>query len=393
MRDADVLVVGAGPAGSTAAARLAASGWRVVLVDRAVFPRPKPCGDYCNPGAVQLLAGDFRTPPALDGAGTVTSMSVFAGDGSGFRGAFPSGCGALIRRERLDLSLLRRAQQQGVEVVEGFRVDAVTIDDQVAVRQMSSGRVLRARLLIAADGMRSVVAQRLGLWHPPSGGRFAVGAYFSGASGPPAGELHLGPGLYGGVARFGDGTANVCLALPRRIFPGRSAEEAFALGLRRLPALGDTLRGWRRESAFRVAGPLGFAVHPVVADRALLAGDAAGQVEPLTGQGISFALHTALFAAEAADRALRSGDCSTAALRHYEHRRTAFLRPRIRLLKIVCNLALHPQAGPMLVRRLAARPQSIGPVLGATGDVLDPQAVLSARYLVRLLLGPDAHPS
>ncbi|MDQ7843889.1 MAG: FAD-dependent monooxygenase [Armatimonadota bacterium] len=393
MRDADVLVVGAGPAGSAAAAHLAALGWRVVLVDRALFPRPKPCGDYCNPGAIRLLTDGPETLPVLDGAGAVTSMSVFAQDGSCFRGAFPSGYGALIRREDLDLSLLRRAQRRGVEVVEGFRVDAVTVGDRVAVRQTPSGRTLGARLLIACDGMHSLIARRLGWRRAPAGDRFAIGAYFSGVPGPPAGELHLGPGLYGGVARFGDGTANACLALPRRIFHRRSAEQAFAFGLAGLPVLAETLRGWRRESAFRVAGPLGFSAHPAVADRLLLAGDAAGQVEPLTGQGVSFALRSALFAAEAADRALRSGDCSAAALRRYERQRAAWFGPRIRLLKTVCALALHPRAAPALVRRLAGNQESARRLLGATGDVLDPRAVLSIRFLLGLLLGTDAHPA
>lgn len=400
MRDADVIVVGAGPAGSTTAARLAASGWRVVLVDRAVFPRGKPCGDYCNPGAVRLLEdagidlaqvpGGMRGP---NGAGLIASMAVVAQDGSHFREAFPSGRGALIRRDRLDLSLLRRAQQLGVRVVEGFRVDGVTIDDTVEVRSTPSGRAFRARLLIAADGMHSIVGQHLGLRCPPAGGRFAVGAYFSGVSGPPAGELHLGPALYGGVARFGDGTANVCLALPRRFFPGRPAEEAFALGLRALPVLREMLPSWRRESPFRVTGPLGFAAHRVVADRTLLAGDAAGQVEPLTGQGISAALRSGLLAAETASRALASGDLSARALGHYEGRRAALFGRRIRLMRIICTLALHPHGASVLVRRLAARPDLARRLLGATGDLLEPQAVLSMRYLAGLLLRDDAHPA
>ena len=389
---ADVLVVGAGPAGTTAAAHLAASGWKVLLADRAVFPRPKPCGDYCNPGATRLLASLGLIPQlAAVETGFIEGMTVVAQDGSRFQETFPAGCGALIRRERLDAILLRRAEQCGVEIVEGFRVDTVTVNDSVEVRSEPSGRALRARLLIAADGMRSIAAQRLGLLSRLPDGRFSVGAYFAGIPGSPAGELYLGGGLYGGVARFGDGTANVCLALPRALFRGRTPDETFEQGVRALPSLREAMRPWTRESPFRVTGPLGFSRHPVVADRAMLAGDAAGQVEPLTGQGISFALTSGLLAAEEATRALASGDLSARALRPYERRRAAVLGPRIRMMKLVSALALRPRVTPALVRRLAAHPELARHLLGATGDVLGPGAVLSPGYLIRLLLGLDAH--
>jgi flavin-dependent dehydrogenase len=323
--------------------------------------------------------------------GFIEGMTVVAQDGSRFRETFPGGRGALIRRERLDAILLRRAEQCGVEIVEGFRVDTVTVNDSVEVRNEPSGRALRARLLIAADGMRSIAAQRLGLLPSLPDGRFTVGAYFGSIPGPPAGELFLGGGLYGGVARFGDSTANVCLALPRALFRGRTPDEAFEQGVRALPSLREAMRTWTRESPFRVTGPLGFSRHPVVADRAMLAGDAAGQVEPLTGQGISFALRSGLLAAESAARALTSGDLSTRALRPYAQRRAAVLGPKIRMMRLISALAVRSRVTPALVRRLAAHPDLARRLLGATGDLLGPHTVLSPHYAIRLLLGLDAH--
>src|SRR5437870_7547379 len=79
--DADVIVVGAGPAGSTVAMLLAASSVRVRIVDRATFPRDKPCGDYCNPGAVGLLRDLGMLPAVLDaGAAVISAMRVYAQD-------------------------------------------------------------------------------------------------------------------------------------------------------------------------------------------------------------------------------------------------------------------------------------------------------------------------
>lgn len=392
MSVADVLVVGAGPAGSAAAASLAARGWRVILADRAVFPRSKPCGDYCNPGAVETLRS-LGLLPALErsGAGSIDGMTVVGQDGSTMRGRFPSGRGVLLRRETLDMLLLRRAEQKGAHLVERFRVDEIGVADSVEVRDTLSGRALRARLLIAADGMRSAVARRLGLLRGLPDGRFTAGAYFSGVSGPPEGELHLGDGLYGGVARFGDGTANVCLALPRTLYRGRSAAEAFALGLRGLPVLGETVSGWRPLSPFRVTGPIGFARRAVSAAGVLLAGDAAGQVEPLTGQGIAAALRSGLDAAEEAHRALETGDLSAISLHRYDRRRAAAFGPAVRMMKVVTALALRPGLTPLLLRRLSTRPGLFRCLLGAAGNVLDPDVVLSPGYAVRLLLGFDAH--
>lgn len=392
MRD-EVIVVGAGPAGATAAAELAVRGLRVILVDRAVFPREKPCGDYCNPGAVDLLETMGLLPDlAGGGAGFVDAMTVAAQDGATFTAPFPAGRGMLLRRERLDAILLRRAERAGVAIVEDYRVDAVAIAGGVEVRDARGGRrPLRGTLLIAADGMRSTIARRLGLLRHLPDGRFTVGAYFSGAGGPPAGELHLGKGFYGGVARFGDGTANVCLALPRALLRGRSAQGAFEAAVRRLPVLRDRMAGWRRERAFRVTGPVGFAARPVAADHTLLAGDAAGQVDPLTGQGIAFALRSGLLAAEDARGALQAGDLSAEALHRHALRRAQAFARQIRLSRAVVALALRPPLTPALIRRLAARPDLARRLLGATGDVLDPAVVFSPGYVLRLLLGFHAH--
>ncbi|MGH2400747.1 MAG: FAD-dependent oxidoreductase, partial [bacterium] len=160
---ADVVVVGAGPAGTASAADLAARGFHVVLVDRAAFPRDKPCGDYCNPGAAELLneIGALTSVMAA-GAGSIDSMTVVAQDGSSFVQQFPKGRGLVIRRERLDALLLHRAALAGAETIEKYFVDAVTLNGLVEIRDTHRRRAVRARLLIAADGPRSVVARRLG---------------------------------------------------------------------------------------------------------------------------------------------------------------------------------------------------------------------------------------
>jgi len=386
--DADVIVVGAGPAGSTAAALLAARGCRVLLIDKAGFPRPKPCGDYCNPGAVAMLGALGFLPGVLTaGAAAIPGMSVIAQDGSRFEARFPHGYGLLIPRLRLDAELLACAARAGAVIHERTPLETVRIHDDGVEASIVSGRTLRSRLAIAADGMRSTVARRLGRLTLPREGRYTVGAYFTGLPHTdPGGELHLGTGSYGGVAHFGGGVANVCLALPRRLWPGRDAQEIFAEGVRSLPVLADTMASARRESPFRCTGPVGIAARDPVADRILLIGDAAGQIEPMTGQGIFLALQSARLAAETVLAALESNDLSRRRLRRYAERRRAIISHRLTVSRRLQQLAFHPHLTPRLVRRLRARPELAAVLLGATGDVLPPGRILSPAYLARVLL-------
>jgi flavin-dependent dehydrogenase len=386
--DADVIVVGAGPAGSTAAAVLAARGIRVLLLDRAKFPRDKPCGDYCNPGAVRLLRqiGSFSTLPATD-AVPISGLSVYAQDGSRFAAAFPAGPGLLVPRLRLDAALLARAGRAGAVVYEGMGVDAVRLRTEAVEVRTSSDRWLSARLLIAADGAHSAVARSLGRLSVPARGRYTVGAYFSGIlRTAPEGELHLGPDLYCGVAHFGGGVANVCMALPRKRWRRGGPQQVFDAALASLPVLADAMAHARRESAFRCAGPVGFAARDAVASRVMLIGDAAGHLEPITGQGIFLALHSAILAADVASDALGANDFSPRRLSVYARRRGREIAGKALASRLLQRLAFHPQLTPLLVRRLNRRARLASELLGVTGDVLPPTGILSPTYLARLLL-------
>ncbi len=385
--DADVIVIGAGPAGSCAAA-LAARGCRVLLVDKVAFPRVKPCGDYCNPGAVAQLSELGALPGVLDaGAAIISGMSIVAQDGTRCDAQFPAGHGLLIPRLRLDAALLAHAARAGAAFLDRAPVEAVRIHDDGVEVTIGSGRILRARLVIAADGMRSTVARRLGRLTLPRAGRYTVGAYFSGLPHrAPRGELHLGTDMYCGVAHFGEGLANVCMALPRRLWAGRDAQAAFAEGVRSLPVLADALSGTRRESPFRCTGPVGIAVRHPVAGRVLFAGDAAGQIEPMTGQGIFLAMRSACLAAETVLAALPGDDLSHRRLRRYAARQRALLSRRLTVSRRLQQVAFHPRVTPALVRRLRSRPDLAAELLGATGDLLPPERILSPVFLARVLL-------
>jgi flavin-dependent dehydrogenase len=319
----DVLVVGAGPAGSIAAIVLARAGVRVCLIDRASFPRPKLCGDTLNPGALAVLRrlglqhaaeGDVQ---ALDG------MRV-TGEGVSIAARYPGALrGVAIVRERLDAALVAAAAGAGVEVREQVTARRPRICSGAGSRMVNGIAAtdarrrdsdIRARVTIAADGRRSTLAFALGLVrHPASPRRWAIGGHASGVNGLSRfGEMHIRRGHYIGVAPLSGGIANVCLVRP---FPSAAGHQlgnpasTLIAALRADPVLRDRFAHARLIADPIVLGPM--AVDPVagavVPEGLLLAGDAAGFIDPMTGDGLRFAMRGGELAAAAALRALDRG--------------------------------------------------------------------------------------
>lgn len=401
----DVAVVGAGPAGSTAAARLAEAGWRVALVDRAVFPRHKPCGDYLNALARRLLDGLGVLPTLRDrGSSDVAGMTVYAQDGSAFTGTYTGSLGLAVRRRDLDATLVDVAERRGARLVERFRVEAVTDGGDGRVvegRRGGQREALGARLVIGADGMRSRVAASLGLARPPVGARYGLGTYVVGLeprtpaqSGPDApqgahyGEMHTGGGFYCGVAWFADGAANVTMSVPRALLDGfrDDPDRRFRALLRRLPGLAGRVERIERVAPFSVTGPLVPRRHRASAERALLVGDAAAFLDPLTGPGVAAALWSGEVAAAVASAALDDGDLSARRLAVYDRARRAELGLPYLATQVVHSVVFRSGLFPRIAARLRARPASAERVFGALGWARPVRDLLSPALLASLVL-------
>ena len=330
----DVLVVGAGPAGSLAAWRLARSGARVVLVDRASFPRPKLCGDTLNPGAMRLLeslgliGGPLTAAPHLTGMRiTGPRTSIVARYGAGVSGR-------AITRQVLDQWLLEQAIAAGAKFEADVNVRGANVDTTGAAPQVrgvslinrQGGTVrLPALMTIAADGRASVVARSVGLArHPADPRRWALGGYMRGVSDLcDLGEMHVRGRGYVGVAPIGDGLANVCVVGDRAAVTG-SAREVFWSRLRGDPALAPRFEHATLESGITSVGPLAVVANGSGMDGLLLAGDAAGFVDPMTGDGLHLAMRSALLAADETLAALERGSPAEAAARLSKARRRMF---------------------------------------------------------------------
>jgi geranylgeranyl reductase family protein len=308
---ADVVVVGAGPAGCAAAIALADAGREVIVVDRATFPRDKCCGDGLTTSALRHLDELGLDPATVASWYVVDDVVVRSPSGREISFPMPAGRGqfaAVARRRELDAALVDLARRRGAVVHEGHALRDATVHHDAIELDVEGLDPLRARLAIGADGMWSPLRKALGLATPGYRGEWhAFRQYFTGVGPRAARELVVWfePDLLPGYAwsfPLADGTANVGYGIVR----GGHHE------------VGDMKQQWpellSRAHVREFLGPDAVAEGPHRAwpiparvgnsalggPRALFVGDAAAVTDPMTGEGIGQALETGLLAARAA---------------------------------------------------------------------------------------------
>jgi menaquinone-9 beta-reductase len=371
----DVVVVGAGPAGSAAAIGAVLAGWRVLLLDKATFPRDKVCGDFLSPRSLNVLEALGCGPAVKRAQPQRVETSVLYLDGKQVSvGTVPKvgglpGYGLVVPRASLDELLFRRAEEAGATTVEGFEAHRLSVAaDGVTVegRGRTGARRVSGRLVILADGARSRLDSSVGL--VPRDGKkdlFALRAYYTGVGGDPGtAAIFFDAAYFPGYAwlfPIGAGRANVGMGMIMDVSKhyGINLRERFMRWLEEDPGVGERLRGASLEG--RIVGwPLSTyrGDHGNYAERVLVVGDAGHFVDPINGEGIHTALETARLAASVADEALREDDLSAASLSRYEHRwRAAFdldLRTSDLMVTVVKNRSLLP-FWLLIIRMIAER--------------------------------------
>lgn len=403
----DVIVVGAGPAGSTAAWKLARAGVDVLLIDACAFPRSKPCGEALSPGATPLLE-EMGILPRLRREGatevgrwrlrTPEGRFIAAGFGSATCTPAAPDVGIALSRRRLDAALLAAATAAGV----GFRAPLRVFD----VRERSAGREavrllardgsgreldLRATWVIGADGLRSVMARRITVIRRGARDRLAVVGRYRPDTGDGrdgsgldrrTGELRMSAAGCLGAAPIEHGLWTVGVVVARRRAPEISADP-FAFYRAEIggygfppPASEAVLSG-----GLEVTGPFEVAPRRVTAPGIVLTGDAAGYFDPFTGQGIYRALVTGRLAAAAVLAALADPREAEKARRSYAAALTECLVAGRRVQKLVDAVVNRPTLMNPAGRLMARRPGLLSLLLDVTGDRVAPGRLLQPSVL------------
>ncbi|AAM72463.1 MAG TPA: geranylgeranyl reductase family protein [Chlorobaculum sp.] len=333
MQRYDAVISGAGPAGCSAALSLAQKGRRVLLIDKARFPREKICGDGVTAASTELLEEmgvlellrqrpgsltEFRGATFVSPGGTVVQGRIL-------RNGHLSGSSYVIPRMVLDDSLVSRVKEHSsITFLDKTTVTGLVMDGDRARGVATSAGEFCGRIIIAADGAYSPIAKQLDLWNRDKRQQgFAMRAWFSGVEGLGDSielcyDKAMLPG-YGWIFPAGEQRANVGVFLLPRFADQRSTKRLFKSFVKENAFAAARLKNAVMEPGSLKSWPLPFGSFAGRRGRGnvLLAGDAGSFIDPLTGEGIYYALKTGRYAAEAVANALERND-ESAALTRYE---------------------------------------------------------------------------
>lgn len=398
--DFDVLVVGAGPAGSIAAYAAARRGWRVALIDRSTFPRDKTCGDGIGPGAVRVLR-DLGLDAVLAQRRRIASVTVFGPAGERSESPVPAIAGRstdvfVVPRIEFDEHLFRAAIAAGAEDLSGTRYLGMPDSDEqartVELRDASgASSKLRARLVIGADGAYSVVRKDLVGRERPNA-RFlgiAMRAYAEsrdfdadGVAGPSM-LFEFGRELlpsYGWVFPAGGGTINIGVGLPIAQLRERGVDVRHLLSefVDRLRERGVVIGELREVRGHQLPGVIGM---PRLAHRrAALIGDAASMINPVSGEGIAYGMTAARRLIEALPDELADGAALDASLARFERE----FRAEHRLHFLSCRFAMALLRRPVPANVVVGAIQHDPRVLGGIFDMLFGEGRLHGGTVLRI---------
>ncbi len=308
----DLVVIGAGLAGSCLAAAVAQRGWRVVLLERQRGPRHKVCGEFLSPEAqASLHALDLHATVAALAPAEIYRAAIISRQGQRLDMALP-GVAWGVSRYRLDAALAHAAAQAGATVREGITGTAITQREdgyEVEVRDTANERTsISTRTAVVACGRHAVPGLR------PSQDAAAprqmyvgIKCHYAGLQLPPEVRLYLFDGGYVGLSPIEDGQANLCLL---------ASEEAFAHVGGRVPAMLDAVAhaipalahdlagGQRLDDSMTVVGAVDTERPTVLWDQCARIGDAVTMIPPLCGDGQAMAIHAAEICAPLIDDVL-----------------------------------------------------------------------------------------
>lgn len=402
MKRCDVIIIGAGPAGTATALFLKKMGYQAILLEQAKFPRDKVCGEFISPAANSILnelgvlaSIEARSPSHLRGVflssyekvemfidypdmpcnpGTVTSLS--------------------LPRIVFDNLMLEKVRKAGVEIREQHKVlDFIFQDGAVVGVSGCDARktpfTLKAPIVVDAGGRNCISLSKLNLRIPPkSSEKTAIAAHWEGARLlKNYCYMHVSRPGYTGISPVSKDLTNVVLVLDSFYLKGRSVEDLYVKTVLKNRQRNDLLTGGKLAEKPRVVASLAFSVKSPSCGGLILVGDAMGFIDPFTGEGIYLSLRSAQIATGIIDLAFKSSDFSRNLLTRYETLRMMEFRKKFMLVNILQKLIYNPPLCTRVMRILSRNPALAKLLVGVTGDYIPAETVVSMKFLLKLVSG------
>ncbi len=395
----DVIIVGGGPGGSSLAIRLAKLNRKVLLLDKAVFPRGKVCGDGLSGKTVGLLRElGLEKEVAEKSSEKIHGVLISSPNRALLDIPMPpTNYGYCCRRELFDNILFQKAKSL-VETREGFQVMDLLEENGFVVgvkgKDLKTGKEgeFRAKIVVGADGNNSVVANKLGLGtNPPEHHIAALRAYYDGVSDlTDRIEIHFIDGILPGyfwIFPVDNGAANVGIGMVARDIQKqrRDLKKSMAKAVAENPLFKERFKNAKMVGGIKGWGlPLGSHKRKSVGNGWLFLGDAASLIDPFTGEGIGNALFSAKIASQEIDRALKEGNVSEENLKRYSERLDKELYPELKTSYNLQRLANHQWLLNFVVNKAKKKPQ-IARFLGESLTNDQPRKKLASVWsLIRL---------
>ena len=401
MKPYDIIIIGGGPAGASAALFLEKKGYHIALLDQARFPRDKVCGEFISPAADVILSklGVLDAVEALNPT-RLRGIGLSAYESSWLQVDYPSSAdGAAmtslsVERSILDNLMLDKVRNSRIELMEGFKVVDLLFEDNRVCGVKGNDETktefsINAKIVIDAGGRNSISVRRLNLRKNSFGtGKIALATHWEDVKLPRNYcYMHISHPGYTGMAPVGDNRVNVVLIVEKGCLKGENVDNFFRRTVLKNKLRKEMLGTARPTEKARVIDSLTYSVKAPQCGGLLLVGDATGFIDPFTGEGIYLSLRSSQLASGTVKSAFDRSDFSKERLKIYDRIRRKEFKNKVILSKILQRLIYSPSLCVRVVKTLANQKELSNVLVGVIGDYIPANRVVCFEYFLRVLGG------
>mgnify|MGYP001161482396 CR=1 FL=1 len=400
MDKADVIIIGGGPAGCSAALGLNQLGYHVILCDQAKFPRDKICGEFISPAADPILDRlgvlddiEALTPKRLKG------VAISSYEGEELIIDYPCQPGQIERptslsvpRYELDSLFIEQVRRVGVEIREQNKITDFLFKEGCVSGvkgwdENKSSFTLKAPLVIDAGGRNSLSLKKFNLKRESSrNAKIAMAAHWQGAQIPDDYcYMHVSRPGYTGISSVNQDKVNVVLVVDQNSMRGEKPDSFYGRMVMKNRFRRKILQNAECLESVRAVESLGFSVKPIPCGGLLAVGDAMGFIDPFTGEGIYLSLRSSEIAVQIADLALKNADVSLEFLKIYEKKRKQEFEKKFLLSRILQKIIYNQFFCDQVVRVLKEKRELAEILVGVIGDLVPAERVVSFKFLSQLV--------